>query len=231
MNRAILVYLKGFDEQYRGEITTFFNTAFSEIAIFDPQFVGTDYTTLVTAINAIPGNDIPASVAEELSMIQFEATSALTAAIQTTINRVLNDLLQRVESMCLSELIDLINSNLFTSQITSAFIQASSEIVPAANAMLAKQLALMQSLGLTAAAMTLANTTLQTNSTAMVTFYQTAVTLLQTQIMALLTALLATLAALLTTGITGFQNVAISQINTIVDAFFGMTSVPPIPLV
>jgi len=231
MDNVLLINLNGFEQQYKQQVTAYFNNSIIEVKGFNPLFPTADYATLVTNMNALgDGTTVPVSMANQLATIQTTTENALNTAIQTTINTVLTNLLAQVSKMCLSELITTVNSGLFANQITSAFIQANSEITPAVSAMVAAQLALVQSnTTVTPAAIALANTFFNTNATAMTTAYTTALTTLQTTLTTALTALTTTLTATTNAEIKTFQNLAISEINSIVLKVFGTTTVLPIP--
>jgi len=232
MDAALIAALKTFETQYRQQVLTFLGVVAADVAAFNPIYTGTDFPALIAALNAIPGVSVPLSLAVELNAIQLSAIASVVVSIQVTINGVLTDLFVRVEKLCLPELIDLVTSGLLTSQLTAAVTLAANEITPTINVMVAAQLSLIQSLGLPAAAITLATTTLTVAATALITFLTTAFGAVATHLGASLTVLLTSLGNLLATGVVAFQNLAITEINALVTRVFGTVGVPPpIPLV
>jgi len=228
MDAVLLSALQSFEAQYKQQILAFISTATTDVSAYSPQYTtGINYTTFVSDLNAVAGGTpVPASVATEIQNIQNVAIAGIINANQATINEKLTGLLSRTEKLCLSELIDLINSGLFTSQLNAAFAIASSEITSLVNAMLAQQMAVINGLGLTPAQLTIANTQLPANATTLQAFLAAQLTALQNQLINLYTALTTSLASLMTTGIKAFQNLAINQINSLVTAVFGTIGVP-----
>jgi len=233
VDAALLAFLQTFDAGHRQPIATFLSTVLSDIATFIPAGLPVfNYAGLVTAINGVAGvtTPLPATIATQLQALETAEISEILATLQTSLNASITGLLTTIGNLCLSELLDFIRNGLFASQLTAALTLAGNEITNGINSELAAQIALLQAQGLPAAALALAIPALQGQALALTTALNGDYATLVTNVNGLLGTLITTLATHITTGVKGFQNLAIAKFNALVTSIFGTIGVPaPIP--
>lgn len=228
LDNALLAAINAFQMEYKGQLNAFLSAIAVLVAEFNPEFVGSDYIGFIAELRAIPGVRVSSKLAEQLLKIQLEAVIEISAEIKAILNAMITDLLCRIETLCLPELIDLVTSGVFANQITNILSSVTSGVPRIVNAVLSKQFQVICKLRLSSQAQAFAKNFLQTNAFALAAFIDSEYAMLQGQIDSLLASLLSSLSSFLFNQVLNFQNLAIVEINKLVTAIFGTsTSIPP----
>lgn len=225
MGERIFEFLKNYQDQYDKAVVLSLTNVLSQVSGFNPIFAGADYDALAEQLKTL-GVNVPANTAAELASIDSSESAALSRTIQNNAQKTVGDLLGRTSSMCYLDLMSLINSGLFASQISSAFNNIQPITTIAGNDLFAKQVAVFQKLPgpLPSAAVTAITNALQTNKNNFVTFFTTQATTLQTNVQNTVTALTTALKTLSDDTSKEFSNFANSEITALVGRIFPPSS-------
>ncbi|TBU15629.1 spore wall protein Swp1b [Ordospora colligata] len=228
MKNTLFTYLIGFEKQYKESVVAFLQGQISQASVISSAYVSTQYTALLAALADL-GFVIPADVVTQLKAWDTAEASALARSIQETAVKVLKDLLCRVNKMCHSDLMGLIDSGLFSSQVLSAFSNMQPLINSYADELFAKQMAVFESLNIefTSQAIDAIVIGLHLNGTDFIAFFTAQVCAQQVSAQADLAQLYLYLDIMITASSTDFQAIALFEIQSIMNKVFGTAIVPP----
>ncbi|KMV65320.1 spore wall protein Swp1b [Encephalitozoon cuniculi EcunIII-L] len=222
MGERIFEFLKNYEDQYKKAVVLFLTRILSQIDGFAPSYPSADYEPLIEQLETL-GVTVPSNMAADLAALDAAEATSLAGTIRANAQKVIGDLLARVNTMCYLDLMSLVTSGLFASQVTSAFSNTQPIITIAGNDLFTKQMAVFQRLPgtLPSAAITAITNALQANKNNFVTFFTTQTTNLQTDVQNALTALITALTTLTSTTSTEFTQFANSEIGALTGRIFG----------
>ncbi|KAH9411379.1 hypothetical protein HK407_05g10460 [Ordospora pajunii] len=229
MKNTLFTYLIGFEKQYKESVVAFLQGQISQASVISSAYVSTQYNALLAALAEL-GFVIPAdTVVPQLKALDTAEASALARSIQETAVKVLKDLLCRVNKMCHCDLMGLIDSGLFASQVLSAFSNMQPLINSYADELFAKQIVVFESLGIefSSQAIDAIVSGLHQNGTDFIAFFTAQINAQQLNTQADLSQLFLYLDAMIATSSADFQAIALFEIQSIMNKVFGTAIVLP----
>jgi hypothetical protein len=225
--------LEDFERNYRQQMVTFFENSGYSADVFDVKYLGADYPKVISEVNMAGGGlkpKIPESVATELLSMQDAAISKLNGYVKSNAGLFFRREVQKIKSLCLNDLVEIINSGILCSQIKSVFLTAANSVSVTVNEMVHKQIGVMVKAGAnTPSALNVLNADLSANGNRLISFYETNLNTLSNQTTDSLTTLIRSLDNMVKSGVKNFQEQAILQVNKISSSIFGMPAEFAIP--